>query len=457
MSAAPQTGTLGALQSPEVRVSVAGNVDSGKSTLVGVLTKGRLDDGRGSARCLVFNFSHEQQNGRTSSIALEMMGFDDSGHAIVSEHAGSSVGPSREKKHDTWPSIVRRSERVVMFVDLCGHEGYLKTTIYGLCQKPDYMMLVVNANAGVQKMTKEHLGIALGLGIPVFVVVTKVDMTPKSVYTTHLDALVKILKSPAVNKLPCVLDSKDESMIDQIASSLVVNRVVPIIPVSSVTGEGLDVLHVLLNKLQSRQQHKDKAGPAEFQIDSTFTVPGVGLVVSGNLTSGTVKVGTQLLLGPDKIGNFRPVGVRSIHSRRCNVDFVEAGHTAALAIKPIGKNRENIRKNNIRKGMCIATQQNAVAFWEFQADVVVMHHATTIRPGYQCMIHCGVVRQCAKIMDISGNVELARTGDRASIRFRFCFHPELVTVGEMVLFREGRTKGLGRITHVKDNVASITD
>jgi GTPase len=52
----------------DVRVAVIGNVDSGKSTIVGVLTKHIMDDGRGSARKLVFNFNHEQQNGRTSSI-----------------------------------------------------------------------------------------------------------------------------------------------------------------------------------------------------------------------------------------------------------------------------------------------------------------------------------------------------------------------------------------------------
>ena len=60
----------------DVRVAVIGNVDSGKSTLVGVLTKSQLDDGRGLARSKVFNFGHEQVNGRTSSIGQEIMGFD---------------------------------------------------------------------------------------------------------------------------------------------------------------------------------------------------------------------------------------------------------------------------------------------------------------------------------------------------------------------------------------------
>lgn len=43
----------------DIRIAVIGNVDSGKSTLVGVLTKGIMDDGRGSARTKVFNFTHE--------------------------------------------------------------------------------------------------------------------------------------------------------------------------------------------------------------------------------------------------------------------------------------------------------------------------------------------------------------------------------------------------------------
>jgi len=60
--------SLAVREENDVRVAVIGNVDSGKSTLVGVLTKGLMDDGRGLARSKVFNFDHEQKNGRTSSI-----------------------------------------------------------------------------------------------------------------------------------------------------------------------------------------------------------------------------------------------------------------------------------------------------------------------------------------------------------------------------------------------------
>jgi GTPase len=64
---------------------VIGNVDSGKSTIVGVLTKGEFDDGRGSARSKVFNYSHEQDNGRTSSIGQEIMGYSESEEQVFPE------------------------------------------------------------------------------------------------------------------------------------------------------------------------------------------------------------------------------------------------------------------------------------------------------------------------------------------------------------------------------------
>jgi GTPase len=63
-------------------VVVAGNVDSGKSTLMGVLTNATLDDGRGSARALVLKHRHEQENGRTSAVTVEIMGYKDTGEQV---------------------------------------------------------------------------------------------------------------------------------------------------------------------------------------------------------------------------------------------------------------------------------------------------------------------------------------------------------------------------------------
>lgn len=76
------------LQFLDLRVAVLGNVDSGKSTLLGVLTQGELDNGRGRARLNLFRHLHEIQTGRTSSISFEILGFNSKGE--VMKDPGSS-------------------------------------------------------------------------------------------------------------------------------------------------------------------------------------------------------------------------------------------------------------------------------------------------------------------------------------------------------------------------------
>jgi GTPase len=60
----------------ETRIAVVGNVDAGKSTMLGVLVKGGLDDGRGKARVNLFRHKHEIESGRTSSVGMEYVTFE---------------------------------------------------------------------------------------------------------------------------------------------------------------------------------------------------------------------------------------------------------------------------------------------------------------------------------------------------------------------------------------------
>lgn len=62
------------------------------------------------------------------------------------------------------------------------------------------------------------------------------------------------------------------------------------------------------------------------------------------------------------------------------------------------------------------------------------------------MLHVGAVSQTCAIIDIDR--AFIRTGDRALVAFRFIQRPEFLSVGDRVLFREGRTKGLGIVKSV---------
>lgn len=63
-------------------------VDAGKSSLLGVLVKGDLDDGRGKARVNLFRHKHEIETGRTSSVGMEILGFDEVGGIVTSDTPG---------------------------------------------------------------------------------------------------------------------------------------------------------------------------------------------------------------------------------------------------------------------------------------------------------------------------------------------------------------------------------
>ena len=72
-----------------------------------------------------------------------------------------------------------------------------------------------------------------------------------------------------------------------------------------------------------------------------------------------------------------------------------AGQTAALALK-------KIRRGAVRKGMVLVDAKNApVACWEFDADIAILTHATTIQPRYQAVIHCEIVRQVGSSVNCS--------------------------------------------------------
>ena len=94
-----------------------------------------------------------------------------------------------------------KAKKVVNLIDLCGHEKYLKTTIVGMVgMVPEYTLIVVGANSGLTKMTKEHLGISLALEIPFFIVITKIDMIEPEVLKNTITEIKKLLKANFVGK-----------------------------------------------------------------------------------------------------------------------------------------------------------------------------------------------------------------------------------------------------------------
>ncbi|KAE9416486.1 hypothetical protein Angca_006014, partial [Angiostrongylus cantonensis] len=414
----------------KVRVAVVGNVDAGKSTLLGVLTHSALDDGRGLARTKLFRHKHEFESGRTSSVGNDILGFDVHGEVV------NKPDPHNNKLD--WVQISRDCSKLVTFIDLAGHEKYLKTTIFGMTgHMPDYTMLMVGANMGIIGTTKEHLSLALSLSVPVFIVVTKIDMCPPQILEETMKNIGRLVKSAGARKLPVMVRNTNDVI--HAAVNFPSKRVCPIFQVSNVEGTNLDLLRQFLNIVPLRRTLCEH-DPAHFQIDDVYWVEGVGTVVSGTVMAGSIKVGDTLLLGPNSIGEFVPLPVKSIHRKRMPVSSVRCSQTASFALR-------KITKREVRKGMVMVDPRlNPVSSMMFEAEILILHHPTTIKPNYQAMLHIGSIRQTATL--VSMTKEVLRTGDRDRVTFRFIRLPEYIRTGTRMVFREGRTKAVGTVVNV---------
>lgn len=428
----------------DIYISVVGNVDAGKSTLIGVLSKNILDNGRGKSRSAITNFKHEMESGRTSTSTHHIIGFDNNGN-LVNESSNNEC-------RKTWSDIVMESNKIITLNDLCGHEKYLRTTIFGVSSVlPDYCMVVVAANNGITHMTKEHMALAFSLKIPMFFVITKVDICPDNVYTKTKEQITRFLKLPGLRKLPYFVKSEED--IPVVVKNVCYDNCVPIFSISNVSGQNVNYLKRFLNLLTSRKNIINQNKYIEFIIDGWYMVTGVGVVVSGMLNSGKLKIGDNVLLGPMKNTNeYIKTYVRSIQIKRVSVGEVAAGTYCTLSLKKI-----NI--NFLRKGMVLISNDNPTRnVRKFTANInILQSHHTTIRKNYQPFLHIGCVRQSAKILDIQ-NIKSKnevnnedpslRTGDRALLTLEFIYRGEYVQPGNKLIFREGKIRGVGIIQDI---------
>lgn len=422
-----------------LNVAIAGSVDCGKSSLLAVLITGKHDNGRGSARLNVFNYPHEVRSGRTSSVSQHILGFKTDGTIV-------------NKDKNLWSDIVNKSTKIVSFIDLAGHEKYLKTTISGLSSSsPDLALIMVAANKGILPMSREHIILCVALKIPFAIVITKIDLVKDKVEINKNtnQSIRKILKSPVIQRIPIKVESDDELV--RCALHIGTESITPVFRVSNVTGEGLDILRKFLHITCPKKIIQEyKPLNVELNIDHIWTVTGVGIVVGGQLVSGTISVQDKLLIGP-YMNKYHNITVRSIHCKKVPLQKIHAGCYVCLSIK-------GVLKNEIHKGDVIMSHVDTQILCEtFTANITVLrNHSTTIRIGYEPIMHHLSLRAPVRINDIKkkesaragGDDDILQTGDTAILTIQIKGPKKYVKLGSRVLLCESRTKLSGIVTSI---------
>lgn len=202
------------------------------------------------------------------------------------------------------------------FVDVPGHERFVRTMVAG-ASGIDTVLLVIAANEGIKPQTLEHLAIIDLLGVTRgLVVISKAD-----------------LAEPAgLAELSRDIESLLQGTLLQGAE---------ILPVSAVTGQGLAELRARLANAASEHRETTAASGFRLAIDRVFTLAGIGVVVTGTVLSGQVKLGDAVTISPSGLA----ARVRSIHAQNRPSEIGRVGQRCALNLAG-----PDITKDQLKRG-----------------------------------------------------------------------------------------------------------
>jgi selenocysteine-specific elongation factor len=206
---------------------------------------------------------------------------------------------------------------LVGIVDVPGHEKFVRHMVAG-AWGIDMALLIVAADEGVMPQTREHVDICELLGLKRGIVaITKKDLVDDDMVELVREDIEDFLKGRAFEGSP-------------------------IIPVSSTTGENIDLLKEEIRKTAENINERSKEGIFRLPVDRVFTIKGLGTIITGTCISGQIRIGEEIEIYPD----HRRARVKNIQAYHENVAEATAGQRVAL-------NLQGIERNEIERGTII--------------------------------------------------------------------------------------------------------
>lgn len=262
---------------------------------------------------------------------------------------------------------------VLGFVDVPGHERFVHTMLAG-ATGIDLALLVVAADDGVMPQTREHLNI-----------LTLLDIGEGAIALTKIDAVSESRVGEVEREVRKLVAST------QLAGA-------PIFPVSGRTNAGVGALRRFLE--ECARQHRASIDEAHFRlaVDRSFTLHGIGTVVTGTVHSGEVRVGADVVIAPDG----RTARVRSIHAQDRDAELGTVGQRCAL-------NLAGVARDHVKRGDWIVAPATALATDRFDARLTLLaDERKSLRSGATVHVHVGAAH-------VSGRVVLLRATPEADL------------------------------------------
>jgi selenocysteine-specific elongation factor len=250
--------------------------------------------------------------------------------------------------------------RRLSVVDVPGHERFVRTMVAG-ASGIDFHLLCVAADDGVMPQTREHLAVLGGLGVR--------------------DGVVAVTKS----------DLADPARASEEVAALVPDGT-PVVPVSALRGEGIASLMAALEAVAARLPGRaGDEGPACLHVDRSFTLRGIGTVVTGTLWSGAMAAGDAVSLLPRGLS----ARVRSVQVHDTPVERAAAGQRVALNLSGVGWREVSRGDVVVGAGSEVQATYRIDASLPFAVEPgtrVQVHHGTRDAPARAVPLGDGIVQ-----------------------------------------------------------------
>lgn len=304
----------------------------------------------------------------------------------------------------------------VTFIDVPGHEKFLKTMLAG-ASGVDGAILVIAADDGVMPQTREHFEILQLMGVERgLIALTKIDIVEEEWIELVKDDIEDLVKGTFLENAP-------------------------ITPLSNKTGEGFDDFQKTLNDLIISTTIRKDRGLFRMWLDRSFTIKGSGTVVAGTVLSGSVGNGDKVeILPTGKVARIKEIQVHKKVVKRCKI-----GERAALNIP-------GVDKNSVQRGDLLATPYHYRPTFMLNAR---LSHTSPAKKSLQnrlrIRLHLGSSEIIGRLILIEDKPIAA--GETAFVQFRL-ESQVMADVGDRFVIRgfsEGRVLGGGVIleTHPK--------
>jgi len=235
-------------------------------------------------------------------------------------------------------------------VDVPGHEKFVKNMVAG-ATGIDIVVMVIAADEGVMLQTREHMEICTLLGVRHgLIVMTKTDLVEEEWLELALE------------------DIREFSQGTFLENS-------PILPVSSVTGEGIPELISTLDEIAGNIPRQPPSSLFRLPIDRVFTMKGFGTVITGTLVSGKINVGETIMVYPSEITSK----VRGIQVHNQSAESAEAGMRTAINFQGLDKAAVNRGEVLSTPGALITSYMVDVSFHYLSSNKKPLKNRTLVR------------------------------------------------------------------------------